>query len=230
VKPRAPLSVAIALALAGASASPLRAGGPTAGDAPLLARATAATAPCVRAAAEAYSGATGRRIAVETGALRPVGAADVVVGADAEMTHALESGEAVDESEAEVARIPWVLSVSSGIPLKVEGLADLETSGVEVAVLAGEEAHEARRALSRVPEGRVRATADAAALRAAAVALVPLSLAGPGTRLKTDVRPLTVSAAVTARSARPTQARAFVQFLASDPGQRAFTACGAPRD
>jgi Bacterial extracellular solute-binding protein len=200
------------------------------GDAPLLVRATAAAAPCVRAAAEAYAGSIGRPIAVETGALQPAGSADVVVGADAEMTHALEAGEALDESEAEIARIPWVLSVSRDSALKVERLTDLETSEVEVAVLAGEEAHEARRALGSLPAERVRATADTAALKTAALALVPLSLAGPGARVKTDLRPLTVSAAATARSARRTEARAFVQFLASEPGKRAFAACGAPPD
>jgi hypothetical protein len=211
-------------------AAPHPGAGSPRGDAPLLVRATAAAAPCVRAAAEAYAGGSGRRIALETGALHPPGSADVVVGADVEMTHVLEAGEALEESEAEIARIPWVLSVPPGSPLKVERLTDLETSEQEVAVLAGEEAHEARRALGSLPAERVRATADTAALKAAALALVPLSLAGPGERVKTDLRPLTVSAAVTARSARRAEARAFVQFLASEPGKRAFAACGAPRD
>src|SRR5262249_20615653 len=173
---------------------------------------------------------SGRRIAVETGALRPAGSAEVVVGTDVEMTRSLESGEAVDESEAEIARIPWVLAVSAATPVKIAGLEDVERSDLDVAVLDGAEALEARKALARVPTSRVRATSDAAALRAAPLALVPLSLAGPGARVKTDVRPLVASAAVVSRAARRTEAAAFVQFLASEAGQSAFATCGAARD
>src|SRR5262249_27001361 len=138
----------------------LQAAEPARGDAPLLVRATAVVAPCVAAAGEAYAASSGRRIAVETGALRPAGSADVVVGADVEMTRVLESGEASDESEAEIARIPWVLAVSAATPVKIAGLDDVERSGLDVAVLDGAEALEARKALAKVPTARVRATSD----------------------------------------------------------------------
>ena len=62
-------------------------------------------------------------------------------------------------------------------------------------------------------------------LREAAVALVPLSLAGAGERLAVDVPPIVVRAAVATEPARPADARALVAFLASEPGQKAFAAC-----
>jgi ABC-type molybdate transport system substrate-binding protein len=221
---------AVLVSLSAISAAVGARSGPASGAAPLLVRATAVVAPCVAAAGEAYAASSGRRIAVETGALRPAGAADAVVGTDVEMTRALESGEAVDESEAEIARIPWVLAVAASSPVKITGLEDVERSGLDVAVLDGAEALEARKALAKLPTSRVRATSDAAALRAAPLALVPLSLAGPGARVKTDVRPLVASAAVVSRAARRTEAAAFVRFLASDAGQSAFATCGAARD
>jgi len=230
VNRRALLALLATIPALAATAAVRAASGPARAEAPLLVRATAVVVPCVEAAGEAYAATSGHRIAVETGALRPAGAADVVVGTDVEMTRALESGEAVDETEAEIARIPWVLAVSTASPVKISALADVERSGLDVAVLDGSEAHEARKALAALPASRVRATSDAAALRAAPLALVPLSLAGPGTRVKTDVQPLVASAAVTARAARRSEARAFVQFLASEAGQRAFATCGAARD
>lgn len=209
--------VAAAPGVLGLSSSPA--------DAPLRARASVEAAPCVAAAAAAY----GRAIAVETGALRDPVPADVLVGSGVEVTRALEGGDAVVGSEEQVARIPWVLSVPAGNPMGIAGLADLARPGLEVAVLGGHASYEARRALAQNRAARVRESEDGGVLKRATVALVPLSLAGPGERVAVDVPAIPIGAAVSVRAARPEEARAFVSFLASEKGQAAFTACGGPR-
>lgn len=193
-----------------------------AADGPLNVRASLEAAPCVLAAASAYD----RPVAVETGALRGPGPADVLVGSGVEINRALEGGAAVVGSEEALARIPWVLSVAAGNPLRIAGLADLARPGLEVFVLGGPAAYEARRALAERQTERVRESRDGAALRRAAIALVPLSMAGAGERVAVDVAPIPVGAAVSARSTRLAEARAFVSFLVSEKGQAAFVACG----
>lgn len=199
----------------------LTAAGVSAGEPPLRVRASEAAVPCVEAAARAYGG---RPLAVETGALRDAGAADVLVGGGVEITRAIEGGGAIESTETDVARVPWVLSLTAGNPLGLGRLSDL-TPDVEVLVLAGPTAYEARRALASHPAERVHETSDTRALREAAVALVPLPLAGRGARVAVDLPPIAIRAAVAARSARAEAARAFVQFLGSEAGQRAFAAC-----
>lgn len=207
------------------------AGGPTCASAggsekALRVRASEAVAPCVAAAGRAYAAATGRLVSVETGSLRDPGPAEVLVSANpVEMTRALEGGAAVEGSEVDVARIPWVLAVSPGNPLRLHGLADLGRPGLEVWILGGPAAYEARRALAAHPPERLQEATEAAALRSAAVALVPLSLAGGAERVAVDVPPLVAQAAVATRSARPEASRAFVRFLGEGAGQRAFAAC-----
>ena len=192
---------------------------------PLRVRASAAVAPCVAAASQSFAG--GRRVALETTSLRDPGPADVLVGALVEMTRALEGGEAVVNSDVDIAEIPWVLSVASGNPLRVKSLADARDKGVEVVVLGGPVSYEARRALAGGGTSRVRELSDRAALRAAAVALVPLSLAGGGERIAvSEVPPLRVSAAIGAHAAQPERALELVRYLGSEAGQRAFAACG----
>jgi ABC-type molybdate transport system substrate-binding protein len=221
--PMTPRGWSRGLALAGiVGAASLAAAGPAA---VLKVRATEAVAPCVAAAARSYELASGERVVVETGRATDETRADVLASSAVEMTRALESGRAVAGSEEDVARIPWVLSVQEGNPLGVSGLADLERPGVEVTVFAGPAAYEARRAL----RGRaVRETSDAKALRAAPVALVPLSLAGPGPRLPVEVPAIEARAAVATSAGRPEAALAFVRFLASERGQDAFASCGEP--
>jgi hypothetical protein len=96
-------------------------------------------------------------------------------------------------------------------------------------VLGGVAGSTARRTLAELPPDRVRESEDPQALRGASVALVPLSLAGSGERLATDVPPLVARAAVAERAPHAEAAQAFVRYLASEPGQRAFAACAAPR-
>ncbi len=147
---------------------------------PLRVRVSAAVAPCVAAASRSWSG--GRRVALETASLRDPGSADVLVGPLVEMTRALEGGEAVVNSDVDIAEIPWVLSVAAGNPLRVKSLSDVREKGVDLVMLGGPASYEARRALAAGGTSRVREVSDRAALRAAPVALVPLSLAGGGER------------------------------------------------
>jgi hypothetical protein len=212
----------LVLMLAAGLASGFAAGGPRHGHGVVRVRATAAVAPCVEAAARAYT-TPSRRVVVETGRLAE-GAADVFVGAAAEVTRALEGGAAAVDSDAEVARVPWLLVVPAGNPQALRGLADAERAGVEVWVAGGPAANEARRALRKLAPERLREASDGAVPRGAAAALAPLCLAGPGERLPVDVPELIVEAAVSARASRPDAARDFVAFLASPAGRRAFDA------
>jgi hypothetical protein len=200
---------------------------PAAGaEEPLRVRVSAAVAPCVAAASQSWPG--GRRIALETTSLRDPGPADVLVGPLVEMTRALEGGQAVVNSDVDIAEIPWVLSVAAGNPLRVKSLTDVREKGVDLVVLGGPASYEARRALASGGTSRVREVSDRAALRAAPVALVPLSLAGGGERISvSEVPPLRTSAAVGAHAAQPERAQELVRYLGSEAGQRAFAACGS---
>jgi hypothetical protein len=162
---------------------------------------------------------------VETGDLTDA-AADVLVGSGPEVTRVLESGLGRDDSDVAIAEVPWVLVLSDAAPA-VGSLEDAARAGLEVEVLAGPASYEARRALA-AKSSRVRESRDVAALRKAQVALVPLSLAGRGRRVAVDVPPLVAQAAVGATAAAPDAAQAFVAFLGSVDGRRAFAACGSP--
>jgi hypothetical protein len=192
---------------------------------PLRVRVTPAVAPCVTAASPSWPGA---RVAVETAGLRDPGPADVLVGTGVEMTRALEGGQGVVNSDVEIAEIPWVLAVASGNPRRVRSLAEAREKGVEVVVLGGPAAYEARRALAGGGTSRVRESTDRQVLRAASVALLPLSLAGSGERIAVpEVPALRATAAVAVGAAQPERAEQFVRFLGSEAGQRAFAACGS---
>jgi hypothetical protein len=186
-------------------------------------RATEAMAPCVAAATGAFAGASGRSLVIETGDLADA-TADVLVGSSVEVTRAIESGRAESDSDVEVASVPWVLVLGEGAPA-VASLKDVAAAGLEVEVPAGPASYEARRALLLVSAGRVRES-DAAALRKAGIALVPLSLAGPGRRIAVDVPALVAEAAVGASASSPAAARAFLAFLGGEGGRRAFAECG----
>ncbi len=191
---------------------------------PLRVRVTPAVAPCVGAAGASWPGG---RVVIETTGSRDRGPADVLVGTDVEMTRALEGGGAVVNSDVEVAEIPWVLAVASGNPLRVRSLADAREKGVEVVLLGGPASYEARRALAGAGTSRVRESTDQKTLRAAPVALLPLSLAGSGERIAVpEVPALRATAAVAGGAAQAERAEQFVRFLGSEPGQRAFAACG----
>ena len=211
------LSAAIAAAVATAAV----AGGAGPSHGALRVRATAAVAPCVQAAAAAYQKA-GRRVVVETGDLGDAATADVLVGAAAEVTRALETGAAAPDSDTAVAKVRWVLVVPNGNPYQVHRLADTARADVEVWVAGGAAAHAARRAAQDAAPRQVREASDGSIPSGAAAALAPACLAGAGERMPTDGPDLVGEAAVSARAGSPAAARAFVAFLASPAGRSAF--------
>jgi hypothetical protein len=189
---------------------------------PLRVRASSVVAPCVEAAVHAWP--EGRGVQVETASASAPGPADVIVASAVELTRALEGGAAEVGSDVDIARVPWVVQVRPGGPSSVRRASDLATAGAEVAIPDSPAAYEARRWAAASGGGRFREM-HGRELREAAVALVPLSLAGPGERLAVDVPPIVVRAAVAAEPARPADARLLVAFLASETGQKAFAAC-----
>jgi len=203
------------LALAPAAAS-------EGGDA-LQVLASSVATPCAEAAGAAFEAESGRRVTVSRGGLREAGEWDVLVGSSVELTRALEGRDAVSDSDVEIATIPWVLHLPAGGT--VRSLDDLARSGAEAVVLGGDAAYEARRALADHNVGRVRESTDERRLRSAAVALVPLSLAGPGERVSVDVPPVRVGAAVGVRAGHVEDAAAFVRYLGSPAGQQVFATC-----
>src|SRR5262245_16204907 len=199
-----------------------------AADSPLVVRVSPAAAPCTEAAVRAWQANRGPPVTLVVGALPGTDPADAFVGAAVELTRVLEGGAGALDSEVNVANIPWVLAVAAGSSGGVRSLSDLGRAEEPVALLGGPAAYEARRALAEKGGARVRETTEAAELRSAAVAIVPLSLAGPGERHSLDIRPIRVVAAVAEQSSRQDAAPAFVRFLGSEAGQKAFAACGQP--
>ena len=187
----------------------------------LTVRATEAVAPCLRAALAVYPGA--KSVAVEVGHLD---SADVLVGSAVEVTRALEAGAAAEGSDVAVARIPWVLSLAPGNPASIRGVADLARPEVEVWILGGAAAHEARRRVDGLAAGRVHELRRDRDGSGAPVVVVPLSLASGGERIPLDVPPLEVQAAVGARAASSAAARELTSFLSSESGTAAFARCG----
>lgn len=190
-----------------------------AGPEALRVRATGVVAPCVRAALRAFPAGG---VAIEEASVQAPGGADVIVASAVELTRALEGGAAEPNTDVDVARVPWVLQSRAGAPA-IRRASDLAGAGVEVAVPDSPAAYEAVR-WAREKAGRARA-ATARELREAPVVLVPLSLAGPGERVRADVPPLVARAALGARPARRTDAQAVLAFLTSKAGQDAFAAC-----
>jgi len=191
----------------------------------LKVRTSAIAAPCVEAVGQAWEARGGRSVSVETGGLRDRGAWDVLVGSGVELTRALEGGEADVATDVDIATIPWVLHLPSGGD--VSTLSDLSRSNVEIVMPAGDASYEARRALAEQGARRVLETTDAARLRSAPVALVPLSLAGPGKLVSVDIPPIRVSAALGMRARHAVDAAAFVAYLGSEDGQQVFATCSA---
>ena len=189
----------------------------------LRVRSSPVSAPCVEAVGKAWDARGGRALDLKIGGLRDAGDWDVLVGSGVELTRALEGGDAIIDTDVGIADIPWVLQLPSGGD--VQSLSDVVRSGVEVTMLAGPAAYEARRALVRDGTVTIRETTDAAQLRSAPVALVPLSLAGSGRQVEVDVPPIRVDAAVGVRARHSEDATAFVNYLGSEAGRQVFAAC-----
>ena len=211
--------------LLGLVAAPLVAAAPA-----LRVKASPAVAPCVVAAAAEYERAAGRRVAVETvavGSPDSADGADVVVAADRELNRVIESGASHPELDMEVARIPWVLAGPPGTA--APDLRSLGRSGSVVRSLDGVVARETWRRLRLqgfAPARVERVRETPLRLQAGEAAVVPLSLAGPSPVTTLDVPPLSVHALGVRASPRQDAARAFLDFLAGEPGNAAFRACG----
>ena len=209
----------------GLLASPL-----LAAPAGLRVKASPAVAPCVAAAAAEYQRTSGQHIAVETAAILSQDAAngaDVVVAADSELNRVIESGASDPDMEVEVGTLPWVLAGAPGAPA-VE-LHALGRSGSVVRTLGGPVARETWRRLrlqgfSPARVERIRETP--VRLQPGEAAVVPLSLAGPGSVAVLDVPPLRPRAVMVRASPRKPESRAFLAFLGTSPGATAFQTCG----
>jgi hypothetical protein len=197
----------------------------------LRVKASPAVAPCVAAAAAEYERAAGRRVAVETAAVGShdsADGADVVVAADQELNRVIESGASHPDLDVEVARIPWVLAGPPGAAAAPE-LRSLSRSGSVVRSLDGVVARETWRRLHLqgfTPARLERVRETPIRLQAGEAAVVPLSLAGAGRVTTLDVPALSVHALGVRASPRKDEARAFLGFLTSEPGNAAFRACG----
>ncbi len=113
---------------------------------------------------------------------------------EAELTRILEGGESVDDLDVDVATIPWVFTGKGAAGTTVRALTRSET---RVNVFGGVISRYARQSLESLPPERVRSVKDVSIARRLPVgelALVPLSLAGPGPVSAADVPPLQVRA------------------------------------
>jgi hypothetical protein len=198
----------------------------------LVVKASPSTSPCAAAAAEAFRQATGGAVEVRTATVGPVGSAggaDVVVAIQEELTRVIEGGESAPDPEVDVATIPWVLTGAGTGTADLRGLA---RSGARVRVLGGAIGRHARQSLEALPPDRVQTARTPDGLRNLApgeLALVPLSLAGPGPVAATDVPALLAQAVGVRGSTRAASARAFLDFLTTGPGNAAFRSCGRDR-
>jgi hypothetical protein len=135
-------------------------------------RATGSLAPCVQGVASAFAQQHGP-VSVSVGPLADRVDEQVLIGADVEITRLIESGLAMEGSDVDIARVPWVLL---GPEADSVGLEELLRSGVELSVFEDPASHEVLRALGDRPRGRITLTTDLEALRGARHAIVPLSL------------------------------------------------------
>lgn len=213
------IAAILALLVAGASAP---------GE--LRVKASPAVSPCVAAAIPSFRQTSGTRVVLQTGEVWGVSSAegaDVVVAIEEELTRVIEGGAASPDLDVDVARIPWVLLATSRGP--APDLHALERSSLRVLVLGGAVGREARKSLQHLPPDRIRTVAAPGGpvrLEAGEVAVVPLSLAGPGEVSRVPIPPLLVRAVGVRASPRPELARAFLEFLTGERGGAVFAACG----
>lgn len=216
---------------AAAAALALAAPGPAPAGGALVVKASPVARPCVLAAVPSFEAAGGPRVrllpAASIGAVDSADGADVVVAVEQELTRVLEGGAALDDVDADLGTIPWVLAASAS-GAEVPDLRTLDRATATVRVPSGVISRHARASLQSLPPDRVRTTRaePLGPLAPGELALVPLSLAGKARVRATDVPPLLVRALGVRGTARPEAARAFVDFLAHGRGNAAFRACG----
>jgi hypothetical protein len=215
-----PLAGAALLLVGQADVRPSTAAAPEA----VRVRASAAFATCLAPALEAAARAAGVPVVLTTADPDPPQDADLVVGDDVEMTRLIESGTAEVASAVDLGQVPWVTVVPEGAP----GGSVSALATEPVAVLGGRAGREARASLGTLAAGRLAVTSDAGELRRARYALVPRSVAGPGERRASAVRPLVATAALIAGSPRRASAARLLARLASTEGRRALGPCFDP--
>jgi hypothetical protein len=196
----------------------------------LHAKASPAASPCVLAVKPLYEATLARKLVLETarleGAESAIGA-DVVVGAEGELTRIIEGGASHPELEVDLATIPWVLVTAN--PQGPSDLQALAASPMVVRVLGGSVGLAARRALQHLPAERVRTFTDPAGsveLAEGEAAVIPLSLAGRGRLSRLDIPSLLVRAVGVRASTNLEAARQFLEFLTRGLGNAAFRRCG----
>jgi len=187
-------------------------------------RASAAFAECLAPALDAFTRTTGIAASLTIAEPDPVEDADLLVGDDLEMTRVLEGGVADVSTAIDLGQVPWVTVVPA------DGPADLASASASgpIAVLGGHAGREARESLGSIAPDRIALSPDAAALRRAARALVPRSLAGAGERRPSHLRALVATAAIVSGSPRAGDARRLLAFLGSEDGRRALGGCLDP--
>jgi hypothetical protein len=187
-------------------------------------RASAAFAPCLRPALDAFTRATGVSVALTVADPDPPEDADLVVGDDLEMTRLLEGGTADLATATDLGQVPWVMVVPAGSATTSASALATEP----FSVLGGRAGREAREWLGTAARGGVEVTSDFGRLRAARHALVPRSLAGDGERRPSSVRPLIATAAVLRGTPRPAEARRLLAFLSEAARARTLGPCFDP--
>jgi hypothetical protein len=186
-------------------------------------RANAAFGACLAPAVEAFNRTSPVPAVVVTAEPDPPLDADLVVGDDVEMTRLLEGGRADLSGAADLGYLPWVVVAPAGAQADA-----LAAAAEPVWVLGGAAGREARASLRGVAPARLRVERDGDALRHAAHALVPRSLAGAGDRRPANVRPLVATAAVPTGAPHAAEGRRLLAFLRGPDGARALGGCFDP--
>jgi hypothetical protein len=208
------LVVAQALAAGGAEAPPLRLW------------VTPALRDCAAALAAGFSSRTGVAVAVRSSDVPEPAEADLLIGADSELTRVLEGGLGDERSAVRLGEVPWVMLLPDGEAPPRDLASFAATGSSPIAVLGGIAGREARAALASAA-GRVAVSRDAAELASQERALVPRTLAGHRTQAPVeDVTPLSILAVPVVASPRGAEVRALLQFLAGAEAKRTFAACG----
>jgi hypothetical protein len=152
------------------------------------------------------------RVRVQTHDRIAAAEADLVVGPDATLGRALESGDLVEAGAVELGEVRWVLVARVGTP---PPWVELERAQPEIWVLGGPAGDHARKALQRLSPARVHSSRQPAELAAAHLALVPMPLAGDGQTRPAPVEPLRMRAVLTRRAAASAAARTALRSLDS---------------
>jgi hypothetical protein len=194
-----------------------------AGAAELRVSASEAMAPCLGPALDAFTRESRVPVSLEVGAPDAAGKASLVVGDDAELRRVLEGGAADVRTAIDLGYVPWV--AVSPLDSPAQSLTANLGAG-ELTVLGGPAGERARESLGA---HAVEVTRDPRALRSAAYALVPRTLAGPGRVQPADVPALVAVAAVVNGAPAEADARRLLAYLGTPRAQALLGRCFAAR-